>query len=192
MYIAFEGVDTSGKTTQAKLLHESLKGSILTKEPGGTKIGQEIREMVLHKGVSSHITELFLFLADRSEHYKCVIEPNLEKVVISDRSLVSGIAYAMANHKEYKMEFLEELNRFALKDHLPTHLILLKTDRELILKRLGEKNEDKIEKRGVEYLLRVQEYMIESVERMNINSLIIDASLDIETIHNKIEGFIDD
>ncbi len=192
MYIVFEGIDTSGKSTQAKLLHQKLKNSILTKEPGGTKVGEEIRELVLHKGVKSFKSELFLFLADRAEHYELVLKPNREKIIISDRSFISGISYALANHSELDMEFLLELNQFALDNYLPTHAILLKSNEEILKKRLDVKSQDAIESRGIAYLLKIQENMLKVLEKLNINSLIIDADKDIDEIHNQIVRFIHD
>jgi dTMP kinase len=192
MYILFEGIDTSGKSTQANLLHNSLKNSILTKEPGGTNLGLTIRDLVLHQGVNSHKSELFLFLADRSEHFKEVILPNINKSIISDRGLVSGISYALANHQDYDLDFLIKLNSFALDATLPDKIILLKTDQKLIKLRMSDKKEDMIEKRGIDYLLKVQDLMIEVIERLGVDFIILDANDSIEVLHEKIKEFIDD
>ncbi len=190
MYVLFEGVDTSGKSTQVDLLHALYPEAVMTKEPGGTAIGAQIREMILHQGVSNHKSELFLFLADRSEHYKQVIEPNLEKMIISDRGLISGIAYALANHQSYELDFLITLNRFALEDTLPDKVILLMTDKNLIQERMGEKREDMIEKRGIDYLLHIQTIMIEVIKALDIDYICIDAGKTKEEIHQEIKGFI--
>ena len=190
MYLIFEGVDTSGKSTQATLLKEAFPDAIMTREPGGTALGAKIREMILHEGVKSHKTELFLFLADRAEHYAEVIAPNRDRVIISDRGFISGIAYAMANHPEYRLDFLLMLNRFALDDTLPDLVILLKTNEKLICGRMGTKSEDAIEKRGIEYLLRVQQNMIDILKQIDIKYQIYDASEPIESIHQKIKGLL--
>ncbi len=190
MYLIFEGVDTCGKSTQVELLHKSLKNSIVTKEPGGTKLGIKLREMILHQGVQSHKSELFLFLADRAEHYEKVIKPNKEKIIISDRGFISGIAYALANHPDYELEFLINLNKFALDEHMPDLVILLQTDQELIRSRMGKKQEDMIEKRGLSYLLSVQDNMIAILKKLNIKYHIIDARKSIEEIHNEIKGLL--
>ncbi len=192
MYILFEGVDTSGKSTQASLLHNHLKDSILTKEPGGSDLGIEVRKMILHKGVESHKAELFLFLADRAEHFQEVIRPNIDKTIISDRGLVSGIAYALANHSKYDLNFLLTLNRFALDDTLPDKIIFLKTDDKLIRSRMATKSEDKIELRGIEYLLKVQQYMIDIIKILDSDHIILDANKSIDELHQEIKGFIDD
>ena len=99
-FITFEGIDKSGKTTQAELLTERLEESghevILTLEPGGTALGQSLRQMVLgDKYEVSDRTELLLFAADRAQHVEEVIKPGLlsGKVVISDRFTDSTVAY---------------------------------------------------------------------------------------------------
>jgi dTMP kinase len=190
MYLIFEGVDTCGKSTQVSLLKEAFPDAIVTKEPGGTKLGGEIRRLILHEGVANHKTELFLFLADRAEHYHEVIAPNRERLIISDRGFISGIAYALANHPEYDLDFLLELNRFALDDTLPDLVILLKTDEKLIRQRMGQKREDMIEKRGIDYLLQVQQNMIDILKKLNIKYHIYDASESIESIHQQIKGLV--
>ena len=190
MYVVFEGVDTAGKSTQVDLLHAFYPDAIKTKEPGGTDLGMTIRELILHKGVNNHKTELFLFLADRAEHYKNIIATYHDRMILSDRGLVSGIAYALANHESYEMDFLINLNRFALDDQMPDKVILLLTNEALIKMRMGEKNEDMIEKRGIDYLLKIQAIMIEVLEALKIDYITIDASKDKESIHQEIKGFI--
>ncbi len=190
MYLIFEGVDTCGKSTQVDLLHKSIPNSIVTKEPGGTKLGLKLREMILHEGVQSHKCELFLFLADRAEHFEKVIKPNIEKTIISDRGFISGIAYALANHPDYEIDFLIQLNKFSLDNSMPDLVILLKTDEALINSRMSTKQEDMIEKRGLSYLLKVQDNMIDILKKLNIKYHIIDANKSIEEIHNEIKGLL--
>jgi len=190
MYIVFEGVDTSGKTTQIELLKNIYPDAVYTKEPGGTSIGLELRSLLLDKGLKSFIAEMFLFLADRAEHYEEVIKPNKDKLIISDRGLVSGIAYALTNHPDLDINFLLDLNRFALQKDLPDIVILFKTNKELILSRMSKKREDAIEQRGLEYLLKVQENMIKVLESLDINYYILDSSKSIEEISKEIKGLI--
>ncbi len=190
MYLIFEGVDTSGKSTQVALLKNEFKDAVVTKEPGGTRLGVMIREIILHKGVQSHRSELFLFLADRAEHYEKVVAPNKERLIISDRGFISGMAYALANHPEYEIDFLLKLNLFALDNTMPDLVVLLKTNEDLIKERLSGKKEDMIEQRGIDYLLRVQENMIDILKKLNIKYRIFDADTAIEEIHQKIKGLI--
>ena len=190
MYLIFEGVDTCGKSTQVALLQKAYPDAVITKEPGGTKLGSKIRELILHEGVQNHKSELFLFLADRAEHFHEIIAPNRDKLIISDRGFISGIAYALANHPEYELDFLLKLNHFALDNTLPDMVILLKTNATLIKSRMGEKQEDMIEKRGIAYLLQVQQNMIDILKKLNIKYHIYDASEPIESIHQQIKGLL--
>ena len=183
MYVVIEGVDTSGKSTQVELLKERFQDAVFTKEPGGTKLGRQLREMLLGGLTQSYVAEFFLFLADRAEHFEEVIKPNLEKLVISDRGFVSGIAYAMSNHISIDFEEMIKLNKIALSSHFPDIVFLLKVNKDTIVKRLGKKSKDTIEKRGIEYLLDVQKNMQNVLKELDIKFVEIDASKDIEEIH---------
>lgn len=98
MLINLEGIDGAGKSTQIALLASTFKDAIITKEPGATPLGEQIRKIILGDNLNiCHQAEMFLFLADRAEHYEKIIKPNRDKIVFCDRSFVSGIAYAMTN-----------------------------------------------------------------------------------------------
>jgi dTMP kinase len=189
MYILFEGIDTCGKSTQIELLTQVQPGIITTHEPGGTAFGKKAREILLSDSLRSKRAELLLFLADRAEHYEEVIEPNRDKVVVSDRGFISGIGYALANG-DFDFDELVRLNRFALKGHLPDRVILFLTDMETLRERTSQKSLDGIELRGLEYLLRVQEYMKETVLTLDIPHLFIDATESIENIHQSILTYL--
>ena len=94
MYVVIEGIDTAGKSTQLDLLKKKLPNAIFTKEPGGTTLGLKLRTMALNGEAKSKIAEMFLFMADRAEHIEEVIKNNKNNTIISDRSMISGIAYA--------------------------------------------------------------------------------------------------
>jgi len=189
MYILFEGIDTCGKSTQIELLTQVQPGIITTHEPGGTAFGKKAREILLSDSLRSKRAELLLFLADRAEHYEEVIEPNRDKVVVSDRGFISGIGYALANG-DFDFDKLVRLNRFALKEHFPDRVILFLTDIETLRERTSQKTLDGIELRGLEYLLRVQEYMKETVLTLDIPHLFIDATESIENIHQSILTYL--
>jgi dTMP kinase len=189
MYILFEGIDTCGKSTQIELLAEKHPELIITKEPGGTPFGIKAREILLADALASKRAELLLFLADRAEHYQEVIKPNKDKVVISDRGFLSGIGYALANG-DFDFEELVTLNKFALEDHLPDRVVLFLTDMETLHERTSQKSLDGIELRGLEYLLEVQEHMKQSILKLNIPHLFIDATDDIENIHQTILTYL--
>ncbi len=189
MYILFEGIDTCGKSTQIELLAQVHPGIIMTHEPGGTTFGKKAREILLSDSLRSKRAELLLFLADRAEHYEEVIEPNRDKIVISDRGFISGIGYALANG-DFDFDELVRLNHFALKEHFPDRIILFLTDMETLRERTSQKSLDGIELRGLKYLLRVQEHMKESILKLGIPHLFIDATDSIENIHQSILTYL--
>jgi len=194
VYVIFEGVDTSGKSTQIELLKKEREDIVATKEPGGTKIGERIREIVLFEGVKSEIAETFLFLADRAEHFKEVVKPALDenRIVISDRGFISGIAYRMANNEKEDLDFLIKLNLLALENTLPDKVVFFKTSKELIKSRISGKRRDLIESRGEDYLLKVQDYMEKVIKKLNLDYIIIDAKESIEKINKTIKGYVFD
>ena len=191
MYITIEGIDTAGKSTQMHALHGNYPDAIITKEPGATKLGVKLREIVLFSEIKSPIAELLIFLADRAEHIAEVVEPNLDKLVISDRSIISGIAYAdVIGH--FTMEKLIELNSFTCKDIFPKKAVVLKLSREELTYRLSQKEHDKIEKRGVDYLLSIQDSLVKATKALHVELLEIDASLHVSDITAKIINFIEE
>jgi dTMP kinase len=191
MYIIFEGIDTCGKSTQIELFAQRETNVIKTKEPGGTKLGEKLRNILLNSDENfSFKTELLLFLADRAEHYDKVIKPNTDKLILSDRGFLSGIAYALTNHKELNPDFLIELNKFALEDCLPEKIVFFKTTEELVEKRMKAKEKDMIELRGIQYLLKVQENMHKILQALHVEYLCIDANANIEDIYQEIKEYI--
>ncbi len=188
MYIAIEGIDTAGKSTQLDILNRNYKNAIFTKEPGGTEIGTKLRSMVLNGEAKSKVAEMFLFLADRAEHIEEVIKPNANKMVISDRSMISGIAYASS----MPLEIVTSLNLIATQNTLPTHVVLLELSKKELIFRLSQKENDSIEARGIEYLLDIQDRLKQTIKLLNLNHLFVDASLSIEEISKEIEDFINE
>lgn len=135
MLINLEGIDGAGKSTQIALLASTFKDAIITKEPGATPLGEQIRKIILGENLNiSHQSEMFLFLADRAEHYEKIIKPNRDKIVFCDRSFVSGIAYAMTNLGLN----LDEISRENLNTNLSAsiknpnaNLVVNKTDKNV-------------------------------------------------------------
>ena len=188
MYIVFEGIDGCGKSTQIELLKEKLPNVVVTKEPGGTDFGLKARELLLHSEIKSPKAELLLFLADRAEHYTEVVEPNLKNTLISDRGFLSGIAYAMSSN--FDLNFLIELNKFTLNNNLPDKIVLFEITEDELINRVGQREQDKIESRGFEYLLNIQKNMKSVADIMNLDYLLVDATDSIENIHSKIIEYI--
>ena len=191
MYIAIEGIDTAGKSTQIAKLKEHFKDAVITKEPGGTKAGEKIREIVLEASLVSKKAEFLLFLADRAEHVEEVIKPNKNRLIISDRSAISGVAYALIQGS-IDVKELVALNDFATDGIYPDIAFLLRLTPEELAKRLSQKELDGIEKRGVEYLLAIQEAIIEAATLLGIELVIIDATKSIEQITQSIIKRIED
>ena len=186
MYVTVEGIDTAGKSTQISALESNFPDAVITKEPGATEIGKEIREMVLSAKAQSKKAEFLLFLADRAEHITEVIEPNIEdKMIISDRSVVSGVAYALIQGEISETAILH-LNRFATNGIYPEKVFLLKLTKEELEFRLSQKELDGIELRGSEYLLKIQDALIEASRLLKIDLVEIDATKTRDEITQEI------
>ena len=186
MYIAIEGIDTSGKSTQIELLKNEFKDALFVKEPGFTPLGVKLREIIFNEDISKR-AELFLFLADRAELIEKIIKPDFNKLIISDRSVISGIAYGM---EFFDFDLLVNLNKFATDSIFPQFVIILKLQKEELINRLSQKEHDNIEKRGIDYLLRIQDNIINTCNRLEIPYILIDASNPIEEINFRIKKAI--
>ena len=197
MLVSFEGIDGVGKTTQMELLKQIYPNAILTREPGGTEFGKILRKILLNENgekteIKSKIAEMFLFLADRAEHYENVVKENKNGLILCDRGFISGIAYAMANDENANFNELVRLNKIALQGDFGDKFIFFKISQKDLEIRLKDRNIefDRIEKRGISYLLKVQEFMEETLKRLNLKFLTINATDEIEKIHNQIKEFI--
>lgn len=192
MYILFEGIDGAGKSTQIARLATAYPQAIVTKEPGGTKLGENLREILLKENDLNKRAEILLFLADRAEHSGKIIKPNSDKMILSDRGFVSGMAYALAGGN-FSFEELLSLNKFALQGNFPQKIVFFKADESTLRSRLSSRAQmDGIEARGFEYLLRVQDAMEEILQKLDVRYVAIDAALDEEKITNLIKEFIND
>ena len=192
MYILFEGIDGAGKSTQIARLAAAFPQAIVTKEPGGTKLGENLREILLKENDLDKRAEILLFLADRAEHSGKIIKPNSDKIILSDRGFVSGMAYALAGGN-FSFEELLSLNKFALQGNFPQKIVFFKADENTLRSRLSSRAQmDGIEARGFEYLLRVQDAMEEILQKLDVRYVTIDAAMDEEKITNLIKEFIND
>jgi dTMP kinase len=155
MFVTFEGIDGSGKSTQAQLLHEYLAGLgrevVATREPGGTELGERIRWLVLDGPPISPWAEAALFSASRAEHAVEVIRPALGRGadVVCDRFIDSSLAY-QGVARGLGLEAVLELNLIVLGGLLPDRTFVLALDpAEAVARREGEP--DKIEQEGVRF-----------------------------------------
>lgn len=194
MYVVFEGIDGVGKSTQIELLKAIYPQAVFSYEPGATPLGKHLRELLLKKNARfGKRAEILLFLADRAEHYEEILSTNQDKLIISDRSFISGIAYA---NKAFDFETLLSLNSFVLNGFFPQKCVFLKADEALLKERFAAKGLDKIEQRGIEYFLNVQNALQECLKilafKQNLRILSLDAGQSIEFLHEKIKDFIDD
>jgi len=165
IFIAFEGGEGSGKSTQAKLLkgwfEEEGKEVTLTREPGGSVLGKGLRKILLanETGVISPRSEALLYAADRAHHVYSVIKPALERgeVVITDRYFDSSIAYQGAGRTLSSSE-VARISRWATESLYPTLTIILDQPAEIGLSR--KKNADRLESESIDFHNRVrQEYL---------------------------------
>ena len=133
MFIVFEGVEGSGKSTQARLLAQWLTDAgvdnVLTREPGGTQIGEEIRRALLHGGDVPARTELLLMVAARAAFVDEIVEPALARgaVVIADRFELSSFAY-QGHGRGLPLEDVRRVNDFATRGRRPDVTVLLDID----------------------------------------------------------------
>ena len=162
-FITFEGCDGCGKSTQLKLLSAYLTENniphIFTREPGGGKISEAIREILL-SGKNEDMTdecEALLFAAARVQHLHDRVEPALQagKLVICDRYVDSSLAY-QAYARGLGAEFVEKINAFALKNYRPDVTVFIDlTPEAAFLRKRGADENDRMEKAGMEFHKRV-------------------------------------
>lgn len=164
------------------------KDVLITKEPGGTELGEKIRGILLESNEDINIyTELLLYLADRAENLALVINPNLEKgkIVISDRHFDSTIAYQMAGRgiQEKEVNMLKDLELFSNRE--PDVTFLLDVDPGIVRDRI--KNPDRIERENIDFHRRVRKAYLDLAHKYPNRVIVIDSQKTIEEIHQKIK-----
>lgn len=190
-FIVFEGIEGCGKSTQAKLLHKRLvkEGlpSLLTKEPGGTALGNKLRNLVKRGGAISPEAELLLFNASRAQLVKEVILPALaaRKVVISDRFYPSTIAY-QGYGRGLKPDIIEELNDFAAGGLKPDMIILLDMEAQKGLSRKPSSIRDRFEEEEADFHCKVRKGYLEMAKQDPVLWFLPDANQDKKMIASQI------
>ena len=196
VFITLEGGDGSGKTTQAELLREWLSGEgrtvLRTREPGGTEVGVEIREIVLHhRGDISPRAEALLYAADRAHHVATVVRPALERgeVVIQDRYIDSSVAYQGVG-RVLDPEAVRGLSEWATEGLAPDLTILLDLDADAARGRLDEARTryDRREAEASEFHDRVRAAYLALAEAEPGRFLVVDAARPVDEIAGDIRG----
>ena len=191
-FISFEGIDGSGKSTQATLFLDRLiqhgKEGILVREPGGTPISEAIRHVLLTKGNRQMVarTEALLMTASRSQLTKEVILPNLEqdRWVIADRYADSTLAY-QGGGRELNLDLLQDLNKFATYDLEPNVTFVIDILPKEALRR-REQTEDRIEEEGITFQKQVRRTYLELAQQYSDRIIVIDGNMGREIIQNNI------
>ena len=191
-FISFEGIDGSGKSTQATLFLDRLiqqgKEGILVREPGGTPISEAIRHVLLTKGNRQMVarTEALLMTASRSQLTKEVILPNLEqnRWVIADRYADSTLAY-QGGGRELNLDWLQDLNKFATYNLEPNITFVIDILPKEALGRRGQ-TEDRIEVEGIAFQKKVRQTYLELAQQYSDRIIVIDGHMDREIIQDNI------
>lgn len=189
-FISFEGIEGCGKSTQAKKLHEFFsQNSILTREPGGTKAGEKIREILIDEKIEKleAKTELFLNFAARLEHVEKLIKPALAagKIVISDRFFDSTYAY-QGNAFGLDEKLIDEVRKMAIGNFVPDITFLIDVPVEVAFARIeGREGNNRYEKLGLDFHQKVRDGFL-NLAKKNPRIKIIDGTKFPEEIFAEI------
>jgi dTMP kinase len=166
LFIVFEGPEGAGKTTQAKLLYKYLRNKgydvVLTREPGGTKLAEAVRKIILSPKMKIYpMTELLLYEAARAQHIEEVIKPNLQKnkIVISDRFADASVVY-QGYARGLGVKFVEKLNKLVVCNVVPDITFLLDISPKEGLQRIKFNRKtsfDRLEKESLKFHIKIRE-----------------------------------
>jgi dTMP kinase len=194
LFITLEGPDGSGKSTQARRLADTVTAQgydvLLTREPGGSPIGDQIRKILFNLNNTGMLpsTEFLLFSASRAQHVHEVIQPHLHKggVVISDRYFHSSLAYQGYGH-ELDLHVLKHVTSFATGGLLPDLILLLDLPvEEGLNRRKSEGKWNRLDDYQVEFHQRVRKGYLTMVAEDPDRWVVVDASQPVEIIQNEI------
>lgn len=192
MFVTFEGLDGSGKSTQAEMLGARLAADgvdvVSTREPGGTELGEKIRDLVLHGGHVSPWAEALLYAAARAQHVDEVIGPALDRgaAVICDRYLDSSVAY-QGVARELGLERVLDLNLAAVGGLLPDRTFLLALEATEIGRRLSGEH-DRLERESEEFHVRAAAGYRELAARFPDRIVVLDATRPPDELAEEVYG----
>lgn len=200
LFISFEGGEGSGKSTQIQLLAEQLQAQgrdVLTlREPGGTPIGEAIREVVLSPQYKemAFTTEVFLFQAQRAQVYQQVILPALQKgkIILSDRTRDSSLVY-QGMVRRFGKELIEELNTLSTQDTYPNLTFLLDISVEIGLQRKNQEGQqNRLDQENIDFHQQVREAYLEVAKTNDHHRWqVIDAHQTPEQVASQIWSIIE-
>lgn len=192
MFVTFEGLDGSGKSTQAELLCRRLEADglevVSTREPGGTELGEGIRNLVLHGGHVGPWAEALLYVAARAQLVDDVIRPALERgsAVICDRYVDSSVAYQGVG-RELGLDRVLELNLAAVGGLLPDRTFLLELDPDEVPSRI-QRHFDRLEREGDDFRGRTAAGYRKLAERFPERVVVLDATRPAEELAEEVYG----
>ena len=192
MFVTFEGLDGSGKSTQAELLRARLEADgidvVATREPGGTELGEGVRNLVLHGGHVSAWAEALLYVAARAQLVDEVIRPALERgaSVICDRYVDSSVAYQGVG-RELGLERVLELNLAAVGGLLPDRTFLLELDPGEVSSRI-QRHFDRLEREGDDFRARTARGYGELASRYPERIVVLDAMRPADELAEEVYG----
>ena len=192
MFVTFEGLDGSGKSTQAELLRARLEADgddvVSTREPGGTELGEGVRNLVLHGGHVGPWAEALLYVAARAQLVDDVIRPALERgaSVICDRYVDSSVAYQGAG-RELGVDRILDLNLAAVGGVLPDRTFLLELDPGEVPARI-QRHFDRLEREGDEFRARTAQGYRELAARFPERILVLDATRAADDLAQEVYG----
>jgi dTMP kinase len=194
LFITLEGGDGTGKSTQSALLGEWFTAQgrevVFTREPGGTDLGNELREIVLHsRGHIAPRAEALLYAADRAHHIATVVRPALERgaVVIQDRYLDSSVAYQGAG-RVLDPDEVRHVSMWATEGLVPDVTVVLDLDPAIGRDRLDAANKqfDRLEAEALDFHTRVRDAYLAMAAAEPERFLVVDATLDRDVIRGAI------
>lgn len=198
LFITFEGGDGSGKTTQINLLATWLesrgKTVVLTREPGGTDLGVELRDIILHRaGFIAPRAEALLYAADRSHHIHTLVKPALDRgdIVLQDRYLDSSVAYQGAG-RVLDPDEVRELSLWGTERLMPELTVLIDVPASVARARMAktERKYDRLEAEAEDFHTRVRESYLALAAAEPNRFLVVDGERPIQEIHEVIVGTV--